>query len=82
MIGPWHWIKLRVVRFSSIFKFNIEVHTGSVWRENVEVLLSEDLQKSDCPVGGSRGDMCDSVDHRARFLCTLSEFYFPGNPIN
>jgi len=82
MVGFRHWVELGTIRPSSFLKLDVEVHTGSVWRENVEVLLSEDLQKSDCPVGGSRGDMCDSVDHRARFLCTLSEFYFSGNPIN
>ena len=44
--------------------------------------LSEDLQKSGCPVGSSRGDVCDSMDHGTWLVCPLSEFYLLGDPVN
>src|SRR6202045_2106340 len=49
-VGFWHWVELGMIRLSSIFKLDVEVHTRSVRRENIEVLLSKYLQKHGCPI--------------------------------
>src|ERR1700730_1816930 len=82
MVGLWHQIKLGAVGLSSILKLNVKVHSGSVQGKDIEIFLSENFWENSCPVRGSRGDMCDGVDHGTRLLCALPEFYFLGNPID
>ena len=70
------------VRLSSILEFDVEVHPRSVQGKDIEIILSKNFQENGCPVGGSRGDVRNGTDHRTRLVHTLSEFHFPGNPIN
>src|ERR1700731_217361 len=79
MVGFQHWIKLGAVGLSSILEFNVKAHPGSVWGKDIEILLSKNFQENGCPVGGSRGNMCDGPDARTRLLQTPSDSYFPGN---
>src|ERR1700730_4007767 len=51
-VGFWHQVELGTIRLSSFLKLNVKVHTRSVQRENIEVLLPEYLQKHSCPIGG------------------------------
>ena len=82
VVGLWHWIELGMIWLSSILKLDVKVHPGSVQGKDIKIFLPENIWENGCPVRGGRHDMCNGMDYRARFPCTLSEFYFSGNPIN